>query len=60
MDVVYDGPGASVDSTPRRVARDWSRAIYRTYPDLDDLVWSSGPLAPGRCIALYETHGRTS
>jgi hypothetical protein len=36
------------------MARTWSRAIYREYPDVDGLVWSSSVLPPGRSIVLYE------
>src|SRR5690606_10043053 len=52
--VTRAGGNAALVSGARGVARTWSRAIYRTYPDVDGLVWSSSVLPPGRCLMLYE------
>lgn len=38
----------------RGVARMWSRAVYREYPNIDGLIWSSSVLQSGRSIMLYE------
>ncbi len=48
------GGNAALVSGARGMARDWSRAIYRGYPDVDGLIWSSSVLPPGRSMVLYE------
>lgn len=48
------GGNGALTSGGRIVAREWSRAVYDTYPDTDGLVWSSSVLTGGRSIALYE------
>lgn len=48
------GGNAALVSGARGMARAWSRAIYRAYPDIDGLIWSSGVLPPGRSMVLYE------
>jgi hypothetical protein len=48
------GGNGALTSGGRIVAREWSRAIYNTYPAVDGLIWSSSVLTGGRSIALYE------
>lgn len=48
------GGNAALVSGARGVARTYSRAIYRAYPDVDGLIWSSSVLPPGRSMVLYE------
>lgn len=48
------GGNSALTSGARGVARDWSRAIYAAYPDLDGLTWSSSVQPAGRSVALYE------
>jgi len=48
------GGNGALTSGGRVVAREWSRAIYDAYPDVDGLIWSSSVLTGGRSIVLYE------
>lgn len=48
------GGNAALMSGARGIARAWSRKIYRTYSDVDGLVWSSSVLPPGRSMVLFE------
>jgi hypothetical protein len=48
------GGNAALVSGARGTARAWSRAIYRTYPDVAGLIWSSSVPPPGRSLVLYE------
>lgn len=48
------GGNAALMAGPRGVAREWARAVYRAYPSIDGLVWSSSLLPPGRSLMLFE------
>jgi hypothetical protein len=48
------GGNAAIASGPRGVARDWSRAIYGQYADIDGLYYGCSTVPPARSIALYE------
>lgn len=52
--VARAGGNAALTSGARGTARAWSRAIHRTYPEVDGLLWSSSVLPPGRSLVLYE------
>lgn len=52
--VTRAGGNQSIRTGPRRVCRDWARAIYRHHPDLHGLVFGSSTWGPGRCLALWE------
>ncbi|GAA1902990.1 hypothetical protein [Lapillicoccus jejuensis] len=52
--VARAGGNAALTSGARGTARAWSRAIHRSYPDVDGLLWSSSVLPPGRSVVLYE------
>lgn len=52
--VARAGGNAALTSGARGTARAWSRAIYRTYPDVDGLIWSSSVLPVGRSVVLYD------
>lgn len=48
---------AALTSGPRGVARHWSRAIWRDFPDLDGIAWASPLLPSGTSIVLFERAG---
>jgi hypothetical protein len=48
------GGNSALSSGLRSTARDWSRAIYRTYPDVDGLYYASSLNPAARNVALYE------
>lgn len=48
------GGNAALTSGPRAVARHWARAIWREYPDLDGITWSSAPMPGGKAVVLFE------
>jgi hypothetical protein len=52
--VTLAGGNAAIASGPRGIARDWSRAIYRRYQDVDGLYYSCSTVPPARSVALYE------
>ena len=48
-----EGNGA-ISSGPRGMARRWSRAIYRSYPEVDGIFYEAATLPSARSVALYE------
>jgi hypothetical protein len=51
------GGTLALTSGPHEVARQWSRAIHATFPDVDGLVWNSNVLPQGLSAVLYERAG---
>jgi hypothetical protein len=52
--VTQAGGNGAICSGLRSTARDWSRAIYRHYPDLDGLYYLCSHDSSARSVALYE------
>jgi hypothetical protein len=52
--VTRAGGNQAIVTGPRRVCRDWSRAIYRHHRDVLGLAFGSSVWGPGRCAALWE------
>lgn len=52
--VARAGGNAALTAGRRDTARDWARAIYDHYPELDGLLYSAATLPPGRGVALTE------
>jgi hypothetical protein len=50
---VRAGGNMAINSGSRNKARDWSRAIYRNYPNIHGILYPSS-LRNQPCIALYE------
>ncbi len=48
------GASTAINDGPRAVTRNWSRAIYEAYPDVDGLWYGSSMAQFRPCIALYE------
>jgi hypothetical protein len=48
------GASMAINTGPRPRAREWSRAIYAAYPELDGLLYGSSMHANQPAIALYE------
>jgi len=48
------GGNTAICSGLRSTARDWSRAIYRHYPDVDGLYYLCSHDSSARSVALYE------
>jgi hypothetical protein len=48
------GGNAAISSGLRSMSRGWSRAVYRTYKDVDGLYFPCSLNPPARSIALYE------
>jgi hypothetical protein len=48
------GASMAINSGPRPRARQWSRAIYGAYPDVDGLLYASSMHANRPAVALYE------
>jgi len=48
------GGNAALTSGPRGVARDWARAVWNDYREVDGIAWSSAPLPGGKSIVLFE------
>lgn len=59
LDLAGDWPtraGASqaISTGPRSRAREWSRAVYEAYPDVEGLSYPSSMLGRTTAVALYE------
>lgn len=52
--VARAGGNAALTAGRRDTARDWARAIYDHYTDLDGLTYSVATLPPGRGVALTD------
>lgn len=52
--VSWAGANTAIASGPHGAARTWSRAIYRTYTDIDGMMYASSNTAAGRAIVLWE------
>jgi hypothetical protein len=52
--VTQAGGNSAICSGLRSVARDWSRAIYRSYPDVDGLFYFCSHDSSARSVALFE------
>jgi RES domain len=48
------GASQAISTGPRARAREWSRAVYEAYPDVEGLSYPSSMLGPTRAVALYE------
>jgi hypothetical protein len=48
------GASMALSSGRRDRARDWSRAIYAAFPDVDGILYASSMNANEPCVALYE------
>lgn len=48
------GGHQSLASGPRSASRQWARAIYEEYPDVDGIHYPSANYGPGHSIALFE------
>lgn len=44
----------AISTGSRAIAREWSRLIYSSYPDLDGLWYGSSMHGNRPCVALYE------
>lgn len=51
------GGNQAICSGDRGVAREWSRAIYARYLDIDGIAYVSSTYGPGRAAALFERAG---
>lgn len=52
--VARAGGNGAISAGLRSTARDWSRAIYRTYPDIDGVYFSCSLNPAARSVVLYE------
>lgn len=52
--VTRAGGNQAICAGSHRVAREWTRAIYRHHSDLGGLAWGSSVWGAGRCLALWE------
>jgi hypothetical protein len=52
--VTLAGGNAAISSGARSRARDWSRAIYGHYDDIDGVFYGCSAIPPARSVALYE------
>ena len=52
--VTVAGGNAAVSSGSRARSREWARAIYSSYPDIDGVVSASSVLPDARIIAVWE------
>ncbi len=50
---VRAGGNMAINSGSRKNAREWSRAVYRSYPDIQGIFYPSS-LTNQPCVALYE------
>lgn len=52
--VTEAGGNAAISSGLRSTARDWARAIYRHYPDVDGVIYACSNIPAARSVALWE------
>lgn len=52
--VTEAGGNAAISSGPHADSRAWARAIWRTYPDIDGILYGCSNVPPARSVVLFE------
>jgi RES domain len=52
--VTRAGGNQAINSGRRSTSRAWARAIYKSHPSIDGLLYPSSVWGPGRCVVLWE------